>query len=208
MDNRVKQLLNAGHRVVDLGCGSGEMLRDLGGCFKERIGLDASRGRISRRGEEMPDGWKFVEADLNRSFDLESNSVDAIIANQVIEHIVDPIAFTKEIYRVLKSDGRCVITTPNIRYIRHIVHLVCSGDGPRTAGGNIRDGLWDDGHIHYFTHNDLRELFRSVGFRDVRSRALVDMSGGGVIRHWFDRVSESYFVRELLTGNILLWAIK
>ena len=46
MDNRVRELLEPGQQVVDLGCGSGQLLADMTDLFSERIGLDVSRQRL------------------------------------------------------------------------------------------------------------------------------------------------------------------
>lgn len=192
--------------MVDLGCGSGHLLRELSERFDQRIGLDVSRTRLDTLADGETDGWEFREADLNGLFPLADASADAIIANQVIEHILDPVKFVREIHRVLRPGGRCVMTTPNIRYVKNIAHLAFSGYGPRTAGGNTLDGAWDDGHIHYFTHGDLREVFAHAGFLSVDSTALVDLTRGGWLRRRLDRRAGSWAVREFLSGNILLWA--
>lgn len=63
------------------------------------------------------EGWEFRKADLNDVFPLADASADAVVANQVIEHILDPFKFAHEIYRILRPGGRCVVTTPNIRYL-------------------------------------------------------------------------------------------
>ncbi len=95
-----------------------------------------------------------------------------------------------------------------IRYIKNLLWILVSGYGPKTAGENIHDGDWDDGHIHYFTHQDMRELFRSVGFHNVSSRALVNMLKPSIPRQLLDRVGNARLVREFLSGNILLTAVK
>lgn len=207
MDHRMKTILGSGRCVLDLGCGSGEALQSLAGEFEERIGLDASTRRLDEFGGGTC-GWRFELADLNAAFPLEGESADAVIANQTIEHIVDPVHFVSEVYRVLRPGGRCVITTPNVRYLRQIGRLLVSGYGPRTAGGNTLDGTWDDGHVHYFTHQDLRELFGQIGFRRVESRALIDPKGGGQLRRWMDHNAGLWPIREFLSGCILLWAEK
>lgn len=208
MDNRLKNIIGTGHRVVDLGCGSGQLLSDLSGQFEQRIGLDVSRRRLEEMAMASTDGWDFREADLNGVFPLQDASADVVIANQVVEHIIDPVKFCQEIHRVLKPGGRCVITTPNIRYLKNIAHLLFSGYGPRTAGGNTLDGAWDDGHVHYFTHKDLHEIFQHAGFRQVSSQALIGQESNGRLRRWMDRCSHAYPVREFLSGCILLWAVK
>lgn len=194
--------------MIDVGCGSGHLLNGLAGQFEQRIGLDVSRRRLDELGGGRPDGWEFREADLNEAFPLEDESADVVVANQVIEHILDPMSFAREIRRILLPGGRSVITTPNIRYLKNIAHILLSGYGPRTSGGNTMDGAWDDGHVHYFTHRDLRELFSQAGFRLVSSSALIDVSGGGLLRSPLDYYATTWPVRELLSGCIVLWAKK
>ena len=210
MEPKMAAIIGTGSCVVDLGCGSGHLLRELSGRFDQRIGLDVSRTRLDPLGDGKTDGWEFREADLNGLFPLADASADVVIANQVIEHILDPVKFSREIHRILRPGGRCVVTTPNIRYLKNIAHLVFSGYGPQTAGGNTLDGVWDDGHIHYFTHRDLRELFHQSGFGHVTSTALIDFTRGrgSILRRLLDRQAASWPVREFLSGNILLWAEK
>ena len=208
MDKRLSAILGTGKRIVDVGCGSGQLLAGLGSAFEERIGLDVSRRRLEELAGGRMKGWEFREADLNEGFPLEDDCADAVVANQVIEHIIDPVRFIGEIHRVLRPSGRCVITTPNFRYVKNIAHVLLSGYGPCTAGGNTRDGSWDDGHIHYFTHRDLRELFAQVGFQSVMSSALIDLKGEGFLRDIINRYASAWPIREFLSGNILIWTEK
>lgn len=208
MDERLNKIIGTGECVVDLGCGSGSILNGLSERFEQRIGMDVSRQRLVDTNSEKIENWEFRETDLNGTFPLVGDSADVVIANQVIEHIYDPIKFASEMHRVVRPGGRCVITTPNIRYIKNIAHLLFSGYGPRTAGGNTLDGAWDDGHIHYFTHRDLREIFSHAGFKKINSIALIDLNNANWIRSALDRYSSAWLIREFLSGCILLWAEK
>lgn len=208
MDNRLKGLIGTGSCVIDVGCGSGHLLNDLAGQFEQRIGLDVSRRRLDEFAGGQTNGWKFYRADLNGTFPLDSRFADVVIANQVIEHILDPLKFAEEIHRVLRPGGRCVITTPNIRYLKHLAAIAVSGYGPRTAHGNTLDGSWDDGHLHYFTHADLRELFSQTSFREVHSSAFIDLESNSRIRRWMDRSANAYPIREFFSSCILFWAEK
>ena len=44
---------------------------------------------------------------------LENNSIDFVVTFQVLEHIKNDKKFIQEIYRVLKSGGKLILTTPN-----------------------------------------------------------------------------------------------
>ena len=151
-----------------------------------------------------PYRWHFVLANLNEQFPLKNDYVDLVFANQVIEHIADPRFLSSEISRILKQRGVVIIATPNIRYVKNLLRIVINGRGPRTAGDNQIDGPWDDRHIHYFTHRDLREIFLKSGFSDVWSAGFVNLENGGLARRIADRYSAVKPVREFFSGNILL----
>jgi len=101
-----------------------------------------------------------------------------------------------------------IITTPNIRYVKNLWRIAVDGCGPQTAGNNKIDGPWDDGHLHYFTHRDLREIFLESGFSDVWSAGFVNLENGGIARRIADRYSAVKPVRKFFSGNILLVARK
>jgi SAM-dependent methyltransferase len=105
LEAKLKAILGKGSCVVDLGCGSGHLLRALGDRFDQRIGLDLTGTRLDTLAGGNTDGWEFREADLNGIFPLADASADAVIANQVIEHILDPIKFVREIHRILRPGG-------------------------------------------------------------------------------------------------------
>ena len=44
---------------------------------------------------------------------FKDNSFDVVISFQVIEHISDSMAYINELYRVLKSNGKIIIVTPD-----------------------------------------------------------------------------------------------
>lgn len=207
LDPRIKTFFRGKELFVDLGCGGGDILDALVGCYGTLIGLDRYETRLKKRGTRTR-GWIFIQADLNQHFPLSSNSVDTSFANQVIEHIADPRHFVEEIYRVLKQEGVAIITTPNIRYVKNLWRIAVNGRGPSTAGDNQIDGPWDDGHLHYFTHRDLREMFLEAGFSHVSSTGLINLENDGLARRIADRYSAVKPVREFFSGNILFVARK
>lgn len=205
---RITSIVPCGRVTVDLGCGAGEILDHVAKFCDVPFGLDISAKRLSKRAH-APQAWSFVCADLNLPFPLNSNCADTVFANQVIEHISDPLFFAVEIHRILRPGGRAVVTSPNVRYFKQVWRLVAKGLGPRTANQNTLNGKWDDGHIHYFTHSDLRRIFIHAGFKHVISKAFINLSGNmAKLRSILDLFSKSYFVREFSSGNIILVAEK
>lgn len=208
MDARVERLFPGGDVVVDLGCGDGTPLDDLGARYRVAVGFDIGAGRIRARGGS--DGWTFSLADLNQGIPLGDGVADALFANQVIEHVANPLVFANEARRVLRTGGRLVVTTPNVRYVKHIWSLVGGGAGPMTSSYRARTiDDWDGGHIHYFTPDDLAWIMHAAGFSECETSALIAPNGGGRwLRPALSRWAHTAPVKNFLSGNTLMTAVK
>ncbi len=90
-------------RTLDVGCGTKPYQQ----LFKsdEYIGLEYDTGidNIKKKADYYYDGKVFPFGD---------NEFDSIITNQVLEHIFSPNDFLREINRVLKTNGKLLITVP------------------------------------------------------------------------------------------------
>ena len=143
-------------RVLDVGCGSGELLarmRDLGWSV-EGVDFDPraveaarSRGLTVRRGDlhthHYPDA-----------------TFDVVHLRHVIEHVFDPVGVLAECRRILKPGGRLVLITPNSSSWGH-AHFDRDWyalDPPR--------------HLHLFHVSNLRTAARRAGFVKVVTRAM------------------------------------
>ena len=97
-------------RVLDVGCGNGSLLRALRAHWPdaELMGCDPSRESIA---EGFGDGvrlWTGTASNLPGDV-----SADLVIAVNVIEHTIDPIAFLTDLRAVLQPDGLLVIVCPD-----------------------------------------------------------------------------------------------
>jgi 2-polyprenyl-3-methyl-5-hydroxy-6-metoxy-1,4-benzoquinol methylase len=105
---------------------------------------------IAQRGNERD--WAWLK---------HGESINMITALDFIEHIIDPVNFAKECFKVLKPGGEVFINTPNIRFWRHLEQLVYMGTFPHTSGD--RD-VYHGGHLAFYTKKDLEEIFGMAGF--------------------------------------------
>jgi SAM-dependent methyltransferase len=90
-----------GARVLDVGCGDRPYERLLGDAA-EVVGFDVPGN---------------VHADLHGSIDaipVDDASFDVVLCLQVLEHVPDPAAAVRELRRVVKPDGRVLLSTHGV----------------------------------------------------------------------------------------------
>lgn len=144
----IRRLLPSG-KVIDVGCGTGSLVLKLAQEGYQVIGIDVSDKCIAlTRSRVNTDGLSHlvtVSKGSASQSNLPDQSVDAVIAGEVLEHLDDDGSAVREFFRVLKPGGICIITVP-----------------ANPALWN----LWDDmaGHFRRYNQNDLVKLFESQKF--------------------------------------------
>jgi len=98
--------------IMEVGCSAGHLLADMRRSLPNATltGGDYTLGTLVKLGEKMP-GIPLVRFNLAAS-PLPSNSYDAMVLLNVLEHIEDDIAATSHIARMLKFGGVAVIEVP------------------------------------------------------------------------------------------------
>jgi len=113
------------------------------------LGIDPDRAACRHATERL--GIATRNSTLERA-ELPSESVDAVVALHVIEHVPDPAGTLREIRRVLKPGGHLVLETP--RYDSLMFRLL----------GRRERSVSCDGHIFFFTVETLRKGYTAAGF--------------------------------------------
>ncbi len=109
-------LLDAGHVVLDIGCGIGRMDRHVAPKVGHLIGCDVSGEMIARARERLKDlhNVEFVEVDGWSLGPIADASIDVVFSHIVFQHLprraVD--AYFREAYRVLKPGGTFLFQVP------------------------------------------------------------------------------------------------
>lgn len=153
-------------RLLDLGTGTGEVLRELAGRPvrpRGAVGVDASAAMLARV-PALPGGWTVSRGDLS-ALPCASDEFDVAVASYVL-HVLPDAALAPalaELARVLRPGGRFVTVTPVVpaRGLLRPVAVALDAMARRTLA-------WTGG-LRAF---DPRQALAEAGFRVIRARVL------------------------------------
>jgi 2-polyprenyl-3-methyl-5-hydroxy-6-metoxy-1,4-benzoquinol methylase len=125
MIKRLRPYLRADMVALDAGCAAGAMAIELAKAGVQRIdavdfsatALRFARDNAVRHG--VVDRITFFESKLEQLSQIADNTYDLIVAADVIEHIVVPAEFIREMWRVCKPGGILLVETPNTLFRQH-----------------------------------------------------------------------------------------
>jgi len=119
-DPHMKQIIDSylseirwvdGMRILDVGCGTGAITRELAKHQRvtEVIGIDPSRIFVEKaRSITQNENTTYLVGD-GKSLPFPDKKFDAVVFHTVLCHVPSPELFIREAYRVLKKDGQLVI---------------------------------------------------------------------------------------------------
>ena len=135
-------------RILDIGCGLCETL----GYHKNR-GCEVYGVEADENIQKIAEQYAFnVEMGLFDAKKYEPESFDYVTMDQVLEHIVDPLMFLKDVNSVLKPGGKLVAAFPN------------SGALGRFFFGSRWVGWHLPFHRHFYTKHSLGILASQSGY--------------------------------------------
>jgi len=110
-------------RLLDAGCGNGKLTNKL---IKEALKISSLEVHAVDILDErcIEDNIIYHKSDLTDKLPFDSDFFDIIIANQIIEHLLDKDYFLSECYRVLKKGGIFICCTDNISSWDNIISLL------------------------------------------------------------------------------------
>jgi 2-polyprenyl-3-methyl-5-hydroxy-6-metoxy-1,4-benzoquinol methylase len=142
-------------RVLDVGCAAGAV----GAGLKERgdvevVGVELDPA-LAREAERRLDRVVVGSAD---ALDPGMGRFDAVVAADVLEHLVDPWAALRRVVELVEPGGTVVVSLPNVRFFETFWQLGVRGRWPRRE-----QGIFDRTHLRWFTLRDARELLEQAG---------------------------------------------
>jgi len=158
-------MIGRGAKVLDVGCGDGELLKLL-----ERKNVDGRGIELSREGvnECVAKGLAVIQGDADTDLsDYPDDAFDYVILSQTLQATRHPRQVLEHMLRI----GRQVMVSfPNFGHWRIRLQLTFGGHMPRTD--NLPESWYDTPNIHFCTIKDFHHLTQVVGARIERAVAL------------------------------------
>lgn len=152
----IQTLVDANKKVLDIGCGEGELLRELiKNKNSDTRGLEID-GNFVRNA--LAYGLSVVqgnaETDLNQ---YTKNSFDYVILSQTLQAMHRPKDVLLE---MLNIGDKVIVSFPNFGYWKIRIKLLVSGKMPITKG--LPYSWYETPNIHFFTLKDFQEMCKEL----------------------------------------------
>lgn len=128
-------------RVVDLGCGPGELTRDLHDRLQaqETIGIDNSPAMLAKAAAYAGDGLSFEAGDIG-AFTADG-AFDLVFSNAALHWVPDHPALLARLTAALAPQGQLAVQVPaNDDHPSHATAVAVAGEAPfrEVLGGHVR----------------------------------------------------------------------
>lgn len=156
----LKKLLKSGEKVLDLASGEGavsEFMKEIG-C--EVTAFDISKEALSKAQKR---GVKIVQGNVEDKLPFKDEEFDVVFWGDNVEHLFLPLKTLKEVCRVLKNNGRLILSCPNMGYWRYRVQYLVKGMIPQTEWYGAESWEWE--HIRFFNKSVMQKFLNVGGFK-------------------------------------------
>lgn len=110
-----------------------------------------------------------VDLNIEKKLPYQDGTFDVVTATEVIEHLEDFRAILREIYRVLKPGGVCVLSTPNILNLNSRLRNLWFGFAELMGPLHIKNRKIEScsGHINPISIFYIMHALHEINFRQI-----------------------------------------
>ena len=166
----VSEMVEPGAKVLDVGCGDGELLTILA----QTRGIDGRGIELSREGvnECVAKGLAVIQGDADTDLvDYPNDAFDYVILSQTLQATWQP---RQVLEHMLRIGRRGIVSFPNFGHWKIRLQLLLFGRMPRTD--NLPDTWYDTQNIHFCTIRDFRHLCATIG-AEIETAVALKASG-------------------------------
>ncbi len=178
----ISDMIEEGSRVLDLGCGEGDLLawlvehRDV-----QARGVEISQEKVRRCVEQ---GLSVYQGDINKGLaDYPDSCFDYVILSQTLQVVQKPLEVLHEMMRV---GSRIIVAFPNFGHWSVRLSLLCKGRAPRTR--HLPHEWFESPNIRVLTVLDFEELLARERIQADRAYYL---RGGKPVRVCYNLLADS-----------------
>lgn len=179
----IASMIEPGSRVLDLGCGNGDLLAWLA-TSRNVVGTGIEQDK-QKAAHCISRGLSVLQGDLNEEVeDYPDCSFDYVILSQTLQQVFEPARLLCSLARI----GRKVIVSfPNFSHYTIRLQLLYKGVAPKND--QLPYSWYDSPNIRVITLKDFRKFSRDVGYnilKEITIRTNPANSEGSVIRYFSD----------------------
>ncbi len=154
----IANLIEPKSKVLDIGCGNGELLHLLKTIKKvDARGLEISQKDVSKA---VSKGISVIQGDAKKDLPHYPNdSFDYAILSQTIQAMQNPKEILEEMLRIANF---AIISLPNFAYFKNRFYLLLKGEMP--VRKSIPYQWYDTPNIHFCSIDDFEKLCHDMGF--------------------------------------------
>ena len=157
----IAELINPGARVLDLGCGEGDLLaylqqnKNVNG-----YGLDVDSDNICTC---LGKGVNVIEQDLDKGLgNFADDSFDMVVMTETLQSVREPDQLLQDMLRI---GTECIVTFPNFGHWRCRLQPTLGGHMP--VAKHIPHTWYNTPNIHLCTFKDFENLCSTLGVRVI-----------------------------------------
>jgi len=159
--------LRPGERVLDVGCGSGEIARLMREKDCTVIGLELDSEKAAKAGTYCE---QVLVGDIETMpLAFEPESFDVFVLSNILEHLRDPVATLRRLVPLLRPTGRILVDLPNVAHWDVRLRLL------RGRWDYEDAGILDRTHLRFYTRKTAREMLRETGFEILDEDIIPDV---------------------------------
>jgi methionine biosynthesis protein MetW len=154
----IASLIKPSSKVLDIGCGDGELLDFLQKNKKiDGRGLEISQAQVSK---SLIRGLSVIQGDAENDLTFyPDESFDYAILSQTIQATRNPKKILEEMLRIAKF---AIISLPNFAHLKNRLHLLLKGTMP--VNKNIPFQWYETPNIHFCSIHDFEKLCAELNY--------------------------------------------